>query len=396
MNRTRLALYFLVSLAWLGVAGPRELAAQLVARGPELDLLADTWPNRPVLAVQPDGAYLVAWDEGSPFWGVFYRYVAAGSTPKEEWPSTISDYEVNPYVCAVTATPKGFDVLWQESDDRNPQGFFRYHLNLRGVPDGKPIPMGGAGTEWVWHIGGNRFMAGWTLRGKHGIAARYLASSGQRTGPELRLNSRPVDNPEPVVLAVADGGFLAVWRGVVRGSPATLVLRARRFSREGKPLGPDFDINTIPLRMVGREYPYYPYFEVAAAPGGGFAVAWMLDDTIYLRYFDAAGTALGPEVPTVDALDYYEPEPHSMAFDKSGNLLLLYLDYELRLQLFDPQGARVGGPVGVRSKASGWFEEPWGGIVAGVGNSWLVTWGAAQVPARDFSAVFVRRFARKK
>ena len=404
MNRKRLALCFLLGSAWLGVAGPRELAAQLVPLGPEVDLLADTWPNDPFVAVQPDGAYVVAWDEGfDSHAGVFYRYVAAGSAPKEEWPATIeSPDEGYPSVDAVTATPRGFDVLWREPDfpSWKPTAFYRQHLTRKGVPDGKPIRLGGSGTEWIWHVRGNGFIAGWTLRGKHGIAARRLASSGQRTGPELRLNSRPIDNPYPVVLAVADGGFLAVWLGVVPGPTRTLVLRARRFSPAGKPLGPDFDVNSIPLGVAGL---YYPDLQVAAAPGGGFAVAWRLGATIYLRFFNATGTALGSEIPAATSEDFedgYEPVPESMAFDKSGNLLLLWMnwldDTGLHLQLFDPHGTPLGTPVGVRSEASDIFEAPWGGSVAWAGDSWLVTWGAAGMPAGDFSTIFVRRFASKK
>jgi len=399
MNRTRLALCLLLSAAWLGVAGPRGLAAQLVPLGPEIDLFADLFPEKPFVAVQPDGAYLIAWDEGNPYLGVFYRYAAAGRTPAEEEFSRIVNEDFNPLVDAVTAAPKGFDVLWHEElVYGNPKStvFYRYHLNLRGVPDDKPIQLGGAGTEWVWHVRGNGFMAGWTLRRKHGIAARHLTASGKRTGPELLLNSRPIDNPDPIVLAAANGGFLAVWRGVVPGPTATLVLRARRFSPAGKPLGPDFDLNTTPLGVVK---PYPPDFLVAAAPGGGFAVAWMPADTTYLRFFDAAGTALGPEITVasegLEDLDGLE----SMAFDPSGNLLLLrgdYLDEGLLLQLFDPHGAPLGPPVGVRSEASDIYEEPSDGSVAWAGNSWLVTWAAIAVPAGDFSNVFVRRFVQKK
>jgi hypothetical protein len=393
MNKLRLVLCFL-----LGAAGPGGLAAQLVPLGPEIDLLADTFPGTPFLAVQPDGAYVVAWAEDSPAW-VFYHYVAAGLPPEEEWPSTI-EYEDNaPMVEAISATSKGFDVLWCEESYEKPPVFYRHHLNLRGEPDAEPIRLGGTGTEWVWHVRGNGFMAGWTLRRKHGIVARRLTSSGQRTGPELRLNSRPIDRPTPVVLAVADGGFLAVWLGVVPGSKATAVLRARRVSPAGKPLGPDFDVNTTPLGVFRSEYSY-PVFQIAAAPGGGFVVAWMLGNTLYLRFFDRAGTALGPEIPAVtsESLDFYSPQ--SMAFDPSGNLLLLWREYlddtDLRLQLFDPHGAPLGPPVRVRSEASGHFEVPWGGNVAWAGGSWLVAWGAAAVPTRDFSTIFVRRFARKK
>lgn len=411
MNKKRLALGFLLGAAWLGLIDPRGLAAQLVPRGPEIDLLADTWPRKPFVAVHPDGSYLVAWDEGfDSHLGVFYRYVAPGSTPEYDgWPPTIASLNEDGYpsVDAVTATPRGFDVLWREpvSTTGKASIFYRQHLNRNGVPEGKPIRLGGTETEWVWHVRGNGFMAGWTLRGKRGIAARRLSSSGQRSGPELRLNSRPVDNPEPVVLGVADGGFLAVWLGVAPGPAKALVLRARRFSPAGKPLGPDFDVNTVPLGTAGL---YFPLFRVAAAPGGGFAVAWTSTrpgqlDTISLRFFNAAGTALGPEIPAVTPKlleDAFVPLPESMAFDNAGNLLLLWVDWPhddvLRLQLFDPLGTPLGTPVGVRSEASDIFEVPWGGSVAWAGDSWVVTWGAAGLPAGDFSTVFVRRFARKK
>jgi hypothetical protein len=40
-------------------------------------------------------------------------------------------------------------------------------------------------------------MAGWALPRKHAIVARRLSSSGQRIGPEVRLNSRPIDRSKP-------------------------------------------------------------------------------------------------------------------------------------------------------------------------------------------------------
>jgi hypothetical protein len=403
MKSTRLALGFVLGSAVAGAAG---LTAQVVPLGPEVDLRANTWPNLPFAASQPDGSYVVAWDEGyGSRDGIFYRFVAAGSSPdEEEWPATFASSEESyPSVEAVTATPRGFDLLWHEPVDGAPRTFYRLHLNLRGVPEGKPVRLGGSGTEWVWLVRGNGFMAGWTLPARHAIAAQRLDSSGQRTGKELRLSSRPVDDPRPVVLGLADGGFLAVWIGVTPGPAANLVLRARRFSSKGKPLGPDFDVNSIPLGPAGL---YYPEFQVAAAPGGGFAVAWMEsgqpDDTIQLRLFDAGARALGPQIPAVAEPheEDYAPEPQSIAFDKAGNLLLLWMqwldDVDLRLQPFDPHGTPLGASVGVRSAASDIFEAPWGGSVVWSGSSWLVAWGAAGMPAGDFSTVFVRRFGLKK
>jgi hypothetical protein len=354
------------------------------------------------LAVQPGGDYLVAWDHDDYSQeSLFYNYFTPAGKPANPWQSLMVSPEDFPELEAVTATPKGFDLLWHVPYDTTPTAFYRGHLDLNGVPDGEPVRLGGTDTDWVWNVRGNGFVAGWALPKVHGIAARRLTSSGQRTGPEMRLNSRPVDAPAPVVLAVADGGFVAVWFGTVPGRKATPVLRARRFSPAGKPLGPDFDVNTIPTGVGGRS-PVPPVldsqFKVAAAPGGGFAVAWMLDSTLYLRFFNALGKALGPQVPA--ATEENGGYPLSMAFDDTGNLMLLWvqdpegMDTNLQLQLFGPHGAPLGPPEDVNSVASGIYQVPWLGNVAWAGDSWLVAW-LAGAPDEDGSYVFVRRFAAK-
>jgi hypothetical protein len=172
----------------------------------------DVFPNPPAVAAQPDGSYVVAWDDdtlsrndGS----LFYRYIPAGKGPgdgDESWEWLLSPTGL-PSVDAVTAGQQGFDVIWHtvQSEDE-PTLFYRAHLNLRGMPKGKPVRLGGAGTGWVWQVRGNGYMAGWSLPSKHGIAARRLTASGQRTGPELRLNSRLIDHPAGVsVVGLADG-----------------------------------------------------------------------------------------------------------------------------------------------------------------------------------------------
>jgi hypothetical protein len=387
----------LLASAWLGVAGPSGLAAQPAPLGPEVWVRTDSFPGKPVVAAQPGGDYVIAWDDYPQ--EVYYRYVVAGTEPADEYPLVLGG---NGPCCvgtdAVTATPKGFDVVWHFiGDDYKPAGFFRRHLNLHGQRDGKQVQLGRAGTDWIWNVRGNGFMAGWALPKAHGIAARRLSSSGQLTGPELRLNSRPVDAPDPLVLAVADGGFVAVWLGTVPGSTATPVLRARRFSPAGKPLGPDFDVNNVgPVSLRSDTYTEDPGFLVAAAPGGGFAVAWERELKIYLRFFDAVGKALGPEIPAVTAEDTWALA--SMAFDDAGELLLSWaveteIYRDLQIQLFDSQGSPLGPPELVRTEASGDYLAPWQGSVAWTGSSWLVAWVATGVPGLDFNGVFVRRFA---
>lgn len=225
-----------------------------------------------------------------------------------------------------------------------------------------------------------------------GLAAQHLSPTGRLSGAVLRLNSRPVyDYDQPVLIALADGGFLAAWSGYAQDSS---VLRARRFSPADTPRGADFDLNTI---VPGPQDTLYN-IKMAAAPGGGFAAAWRSFDaaqvaTPYLRFFDAADRPLGTEVPgpTVRRVE-------SMAFDDAGNLLVLWsvdrgtAGPDLEIQLLDRDGASLGTTERVASAASGRFNQLTGGSVAWSGSSWIVTW-TAQMPAQNRYAVFVRRFA---
>ena len=399
MDSTRFALYLLITSAWLGGFSPREAVAQPVPLGPETrvdNVAGDQFAYDPLLAVQPGGGFEIAWDYGGGSLNqrVYARHFAADGKPTSPSPVLLGQ-GMFPKVKAVTATLKGFEVLWQWGDwPRNLH--YRRHLNLQGVPDpGPAVRMAGiaAITPWVWQVRGNGFMAGWPTQqiADAQLKTQRLTPAGRLTGPVIQLTTRPVVLPdEPVLTALALGGFLAVWNGL---APDT-VLRARRFSPPGAPLSPEIDVNTT--RPDERDDYLYDA-KVAAAPGGGFAVSWSFYDkatdssTSYLRLFDAASRPLGPEIPG-PALSRVQ----SMAFDDAGNLLVLWSLYnsgpDLRIQLFDPDGAPLGSSVSVASSASGEFNQPQQGSVAWTGNSWVVAW-AGQVGPFERRAVFVRRFA---
>jgi hypothetical protein len=405
VTRISSVLVVLVGLA-LGIAVPRGLAAQLAPLGPEARLPAGDTPELPMLAVLPGSGYTVAWDDLAG--KVFSHFVAAGDEAPGEGTKLVgSGLAVTD---SVTATPKGFEVLWHAVNiDGEPVAFYRRHLDLQGLPaPGKPVLLARNGVDWVWDLGGTRYLAGWFMDPRQAIGARLLSPSGQPAGPVFRLSSRPVDDPITEVVPLGDGGFVAVWFGTrltkegkeIEGTKedegGTSVLRARRFNASGQPLGPDFDINTTPPGP-GETTPFLnPQFQIAAAPGGGFAVSWALGQTIYLRYFDAAGRAVTPEIPAVSDPSVFAPV--SMAFDDRGNLLLLWLQFldnpDLQIQRFDPHGAPLGPSQMLQSAASNELQRPLEGSVAWAGDSWLVTWvaGASEGSSRG---VFVRRFARE-
>lgn len=383
MNRVSVGLSLLVGLAWLGALGPSLLPAQLVPLEPDVDLLLND-ANKTLVAVQPGGDYVVAADTDFVF-GIAYRHVAPGDPPPDDGPSFLENEDLDLLrLDSLTATPQGFDLLWHPRYVEQ-RKFFWSHLNRQGILSGEPVRVGGAATDWIWHLGGEQLLAGWALPRTHGFAAQRLLPSGTPLGARLRLNSRPIDAPEVVVVPLVHGGFLAAWRGTAPGSSTAQVLRARRFSASGEALGRDFDVTSVP-GSAGDS------FVAAAAPGGGFAIAWMLDSALYLRVFDARGIPLGREARVGTGQDIYGPE--SLAFDPAGNLLLLWAlnDPDLRLELFDARGRPLGPSVVVSSEPTD-AAKPLRGSVAWVGDSWLVVWQSSLYPF-DFNAGFARRFVQ--
>ncbi len=380
MIRTPLALSLLLGAAWLATAG--GTVAQPAPLGPEIrvDTLAgDQFPNNPKLEVQRDSSFEIAWDYGG------------------DQPASILGFW--PQVDAVTKAGKGYDVLWHIENDTLPPTFYTRHLDARGALIGsKPLKVGKPFLPYMWFLGGDGLVGGYFSFDTFEL--RKVSPNGVPTLQERRINVRPLEATTPWVTPLSSGGFVGVIRGTTVRPPDDTprpVLRARFFKGSFEPMGIDFDLNSLPAGPNGTAPVLGVDYVVAATPGGGFAVAWTLGDTLYLRFFDAAGHASGPEVPTVTYFGTFAPL--SAAIDKRGNLLLLWFEIlgdpphpNLQVELFDSHGLPLGPPEDLSSPASDRYQEPFAGSVASLGSSWLVTW-AAKVPDLESSAIFVRRFA---
>ena len=392
MRRIRRATLLGLLAGWLGLSG--GLTAELSPVGGVIELPLGTFSDRPRLAAQPSGDYVLGISSScvSPGEGAFYRYVAAGGNPSpvfRDWQEIGGRrYGTMLGLDTITATAVGFDLVWypcaEEPD--SPKVFYRSHLDLRGKVVGRPTRLGNA--DWIWQLGED-FLAGWMRPRQDAIEARRLTTSGAPAGGLLRLNSLPVKASHARALPLAGGGFLAIWFGGLPRSNAS-VLRVRRFSAAGEPLGPEVDLNTLPGALRTYSCCVDP-FVVATDPYGGFAVAWILDDVLYVRFLDALGTPKGPEVEV--ATSGYLGWPSSLAFDPAGNLLLLWgdLDSDLQLQLLDGSGRPLGPPRRLNDERRSEVETILGNVAWG-GDSWLVAWNAAIYPF-DQGTTFFRRFA---
>ena len=407
MTRTRFALFLLLGAAGLAAAAPRGAVAQPAPLGPEVrvDTLAgDQFPNNPKLAVQRDGTFEITWDYGgNPPASIFARHFNAAGLPTNTSQVLLGAQGFWPEVDAITKAGKDYDVLWHIHDDTGtmPPAFYTRHLDARGAALGsKPLKVGKPFLPYMWFLGGDGLIGGYYAASVKTLELRKVSPNGVPTLLERRINVQPLDAPTPSVTPLSSGGFVGVVRGTTVSPPDTTprpVLRARFFKGNFEPMGIDFDINTLPAGPDGTAPGLGVDYVVAATLNGGFTVAWTLGNTLYLRSFDAAGHAAGPEVPAVIHDGTFAPL--SAAVDKRGNLLLLWFEIlgdpprgDLQIELFNAQGLPLGPPEDLSSAASGTFLEPFAGSVATSGSSWIVTW-AAQVDDLEPSAIFVRRFA---
>jgi hypothetical protein len=222
--------------------------------------------------------------------------------------------------------------------------------------------------------------------------------SGKPQGDRIVLNTRSIDSPLPArQIAPLDGGdSVALWTGVSvakRGAPARQVLRAR-ILRRGKPVGQDFDVNTLPGGAPGGRPILFDPQVVSDPSGGGFAVVWRVwgdafNFSVHMRFFDASARPRTSEIVAVpSALNVYL---FSAAFDDAGHLLLLWrppLDVVLRARLF---ASATGAPLGPAFQIGPSPGPANCGDAAWAGDSWVITYRA---PGGDGgqSVVVWRRF----
>jgi hypothetical protein len=409
MTRTRFSLFLLLGVAGLAAAAPRGAMAQLTPLTPEVrvDTLAgDQFPSNPKVAVQPDGTFEIVWDYGGnqPA-SIFARHFNTASQPTSSEQRLLGGEGFWPEVDDIIRVGKSYDVLWHVQDNTGtvPPAYYTRHLTANGAPLGtKPLRVGKPYLPYMWFTAGDGLVAGSYASLIKTFELRKVSPNGVPTLQERRINVQPLDSPTPSVTALAGGGFVGVIRGTTVSPPEATsrpVLRARLFKGTFEPMGIDFDINTLPAGANGTAPLLGVDYVVAATPSGGFAVAWTLGNTLYLRFFDALGHASGPEVPAVIHDGTFAPL--SAAVDKRGNLLLMWFEIlgdpprgNLQIELFNGQGLPLSPPRDLPSAASGRYLEPFAGSVAAAsgGPWWIVTW-AAQVDDLEPSAIFVRRFS---
>ena len=222
---------------------------------------------------------------------------------------------------------------------------------------------------------GSRVVVAWEggaagRRTRRRIWAQVFDTTAKPRGVEFRVDQRRMTHEQwgldrasyrdPKVSMAPDGSFVVVWRSEGMTSCDRFNISARRFSRDGVPLGDEFIVNTD-LRWSQLNP------DVDHDASGGFIVVWQSGrwigtseerSEIRGRSFDAAGTAKGDEFAL--ARDTAVASFPSLVVAPNGSFACGWKvgnrDREpLRIaaRVFNAAGAPIGSRIDIETEAPG-------------------------------------------
>jgi len=223
---------------------------------------------------------------------------------------------------------------------------------------------------------------------------RYLQDGTSSVGRiEWQLNATTEGNQKAVQAARgADGMVLAVYESPVYGKPEGEIL-GRLINPVGPNVGDEVQINQYETgaQLLPR----------VAAGGGQYAVAWQSSEQdgsaegVYLRLFDAAGSAVGDEIPVNQTTNGFQRNP-ALASSADGTTVVAWGSAvttsgsiaDVFVRAFDADGTPLGGEVRVNVETDGMQDEP--AVAFGTDDTAVVAWQSANQDGSGYG-VYVRK-----
>lgn len=188
-------------------------------------------------------------------------------------------------------------------------GFTRVKPML--VPDDVFPKVVGAGSGFVVVYNWRQF-----IDGPQQIMAQRYSGAGVKVGSEFRVNATsPGHILKHEVAQLADGGFVVTWSAGPNKS-ASGEIYARRYDSKGAPVTGEFIVNTTLLKTQSDPV-------VAALANGGFVVVWSSAgvggyEDIYGQRYAAKGAKLGAELKITNSLGKSETAPAVAGLHNGG------------------------------------------------------------------------------
>jgi Ca2+-binding RTX toxin-like protein/subtilisin-like proprotein convertase family protein len=336
-----------------------------------------------------DGSWVVIWSsvhqDGSG-WGVFGQLYGEDGTPKgNEFRVNTNgwgDQTQNGRPAQIVALKEGgFAVVWDEYG-ANGAGSNQYSWNIRGqIFDASAKNVGDefyvtkdAGGELApavtQLVNGNLVVTWQSDDGSgEGIFGQVLTSSGSIIGNKFAVNTNTNNWQNAAeITALADGGWLAVWR-----SDHNARIQGQRYNANGAAVGEEVNLTGNMDSRGGI---------VVAMPDGGWIFAFHGSgvsgwETLFSRY-DASGNIVGEPVRanSTTLSDQFDP---ALAILADGGWVIAWTSdgqdgfgYGVYAQRYNADGSPRGSEVQVNTYTRSAQTEP--AIAALKDGGWVVTW----------------------
>ncbi len=225
-----------------------------------------------------------------------------------------------------------------------------------------------------------------------GVYAQRYDSNGAAIGPEFQVNTTTLNaQAEPVIGALAGGGFVIAWRATGQDGSGSYGVYAQRYNADGSPAGTEFLANNSTL---GNQYEP----AVLGLSDGSFLIAYRSDYTgnsnlsdVLAQRFAADGTLLGAEftLNTAGGATQYQPQ---LAALSGGGFVAVWTDTSgdasgsgIVGQLFTNAGVKVGSPIAINTGTTG--AQVGADVAALNGGGFVAVWeSGSTVLAQRFDA----------
>jgi len=304
--------------------------------GSEFQVNTYTKPSQqslPAVAMDRKGKFIITWHG----WGPHFYEVFAQRFRKNGKPIG-PEFQVNTYTefdqewPAVAMNRQGkFVITWHSSEhDGNSYDIFAQRFRINGKPIGPEFQVN-TYTESAqvlpavaMDVKGN-FVITWESLEQdgddYGIFAQRFNKNGKPLGPEFQVNTNSFrEQTWPAVAMDAKGNFVITWEGLGDGSGEGIF--AQRFNKNGEPIGEEFQVNTHTIDW--QEGP-----AVAVDVKGNFVITWHSygqdgsEEGVFAQRFNKKGKPLGPELQVNSYTKFFQEWP-AVAMHKNGNFVITW------------------------------------------------------------------------
>ncbi|HQZ02781.1 MAG TPA: PKD domain-containing protein, partial [Thauera sp.] len=226
-----------------------------------------------------------------------------------------------------------------------------------------------------------------------GIYAQRYGADGAATSGEFLVNTTTTGTQyEPAVIGLSDGSFVVAYRSDYTDSTYTTDVLAKRYAADGTLLADEFTLNTT---VSGTQF--NP--RLAALPGGKFVAVYgdaSANDGsgygVFSKVFNADGSVAVAElgVPTTVAGNQYG---HDVAVLADGGYVVTWwsADDQIYGQRFNAAGAKLGGQFQVSTVDSVPYQD-YARVTALADGGFVVAWDSYNGVGGSTYDVFVQQY----